>query len=138
MARDAAYALASGQSVDAIVPTEKVSVAKSLALFLIVYDAAGNEVDSSVVLDGQTPGLPNGVLDSTLAIRENRVTWQPRAGVRVAAVIVAYKDGYVLAGRNLREVEKREDQVFQFAAITWALALIATLVVIVAGEWFLK
>jgi len=138
MAEDAADALTAGQSVDALVPMEKVSVAKSLAPFLIVYDANGNEVASSVVLDGQTPGLPDGVLDSTQTMRENRVTWQPRAGVRVAAVIVAYKDGYVLAGRNLREVEKREDQTFTFAAITWVLAMVATLAVIAGGEWLLK
>jgi hypothetical protein len=137
MAEDAADALAGGTSVDEIVPASKVSVAKGLAPFLIVYDGDGKVLAESVVLDGKTPELPDGVLDSTKQMGENRVTWQPREGVRIAAVIVSYKDGFVLAGRNLREVEIREAQVTQFAGITWLLAMIATLVVIAFGEYFL-
>ena len=137
MAEDAANALADGQSAGTLVPAVKVDVANSLGPFMIVYDASGNEVASSVQLDGSTPVLPDGVLDSTKQMGENRVTWQPRNGVRIAAVIVAYKDGYVLAGRNLREVEIREDQTTQFAGLTWVLAMFATLIVIALGEWFL-
>ena len=138
MAEDTALALAGGQSVDTLVPAAKVAVDKSLAPFLIIYDANGNEIASSAALDGQTPALPGGVLDSTRQMGENRLTWQLRSDVRIAAVIVAYKDGYVLAGRNLREVEVREAQVSQFAGITWMLGLIATFVVIAFGEYVLK
>jgi hypothetical protein len=52
-------------------------------------------------------------------------------------VIVAYPGGYVLAGRNMREVEAREAQTTLFAGLTWVLALVATLVVIAFGELFL-
>jgi hypothetical protein len=137
MAEDAADILADGGSVDALMPASKVLVSKSLAPFLIVYDSSGNEIASSVQLDGQTPSLPDGVLDSSKELGENRVTWQPREGVRIAAVIVAYKDGFVLAGRNLREVEIREAQLTTFTGITWILALVATLVMIAFGEYFL-
>jgi len=137
MAEDAANALADGQSAETLLPAAKVNVEKSLAPFMIVYDASGNEVASSVHLDGQTPSLPDGVLDSTRKMGENRVTWQPRSGVRIAAVIVAYKDGYVLVGRNLREVEIREDQTTQFAGLTWVLAMVAVFIVIALGEWLL-
>jgi hypothetical protein len=71
---------------------------------------------------------------------EDRVTWQPEAGVRIAAVIEGYggaAPGYVLAGRSLREVEIREDQAEFFAGATWVAALGLTLVVIVVGEFFL-
>jgi len=138
MAQDAVDAIVDGKNVDAVVPVDKVSVAKSLAPFLITYDREGNEIASSVVLDGQTPQLPGGVLDSTRELIENRVTWQPRDGVRIAAVIVSYEDGYVLAGRNMREVESREAQLTTFTGITWVLALLATLVVIAFGEYFLS
>ncbi len=139
MAEDAADALADGQSAQAIVPAAKISVSKSLAPFLIVYDADGQEVASSVVLlDGQTPGLPAGVLDATRSMGENRVTWQPRAGVRIAAVIVAYKDGFVLAGRSLREAESRVARAGQLTGLAWALTMAAALVVIALGEWLLK
>ena len=138
MAEDAVDAIVDGKGVDTIVSTEKVSVAKSLAPFLIVYDREGNAIASSVILDGQTPELPAGVLDSTRELGENRVTWQPRDGVRIAAVIVSYEDGYVLAGRNMREVELREAQLTTFAGSTWVLALPATLAVIAFGEYFLS
>ena len=137
MAEDTANALNDGQSVEEFMPASKVSVAKSLAPFLIVYNSAGNVVSSSVMLDGQTPELPTGVLDSTRQTGENRVTWQPTSNVRIAAVIMSYKDGFVLAGRNLREVEMREASVSQFAGITWVLALVTTLILIAFGEIFL-
>lgn len=137
MANDAADAIADGKNAEMLVPVDKVSVAKSLAPFLIIYDLNGNVTASSVVLDGQTPELPDGVLDSTKKLGENRVTWQPKDSVRIAAVIVPYKDGFVLAGRNMREVEAREDQLTFFVGFTWILALFATLVVIAFGEYFL-
>ena len=137
LANDAADALADGHSAQALVPAIKISVDKSLAPFLIIYDANGHEVASSASLDGQTPALPNGVLDSTKQVGENRISWQPREGVRIATVIVSYKDGFVLAGRNMREVEQRESQVSTFAGTTWLLAMLGTLAVIAFGEFFL-
>jgi hypothetical protein len=137
MANDAASALMNGHSADSLVPATKVSVDQSLAPFLIIYDASGNELASSAWLDGETPVLPNGVLDSTKQLGENRISWQPRDGVRIATVIVFYQDGFVLAGRNMREVEQREAQVSMFAGITWILAMVATLAVITFGEIFL-
>ncbi|MBI5352847.1 MAG: hypothetical protein HZB50_09445 [Chloroflexi bacterium] len=137
MAEDAADALNSGTSVEAIVPAVKVSVAKALSPFFIVYDSSGKVLSANVQLDGQVPGLPDGVLDATKEMGENRVTWQPRPGVRIAAVIVSYKEGFVLAGRNLREVETREAQVTQFAGMTLILAWVATFIVIAFGEFFL-
>jgi hypothetical protein len=138
MAQDAVDAIVDGKGVETVVPVDRVSVAKSLAPFLIVFDKDGNEIASSVVLDGRSPELPNGVLDSTKELGENRISWQPRDGVRIAAVIISYGDGYVLAGRNMREVEAREAQLTTFAGLTWILALFATLVVIVFGEYFLS
>jgi hypothetical protein len=137
LANDAADALADGHSAQALVPAIKISVNKSLAPFLIIYDTNGHEVASSGSLDGQTPALPNGVLDSTKQLGENRISWQPRNGVRIATVIVSYKDGFVLAGRNMREIEQREAQVSMFAGITWILAMLGTLAAIIFGEFFL-
>ena len=137
MANDAVTALSNGHSADSLVPAAKVSIADSLSPFLIIYDSSGNELASSAVLDGVTPALPNGVLDSTKQLGENRISWQPRPGVRIATVIVSYRNGYVLAGRNMREVEQREAQVSMFAGMTWILAMLGTLAVIIFGEFFL-
>jgi len=137
MANDAADALNSDSSIDSIVPQEKVSFAKSLAPFYVIYDTEGKPVTGSGVLDGNLPEIPKGVLDNAKQMGENRRTWQPNDSVRIASVVVPYKDGFVLAGRNLREVEAREAQVSGFAGTTWILAMIATFTVIAFGEYFL-
>jgi hypothetical protein len=99
-----------------------ININSSLAPFLIIYDKSGNIVASSAELNGSTPKLPKGVLDN--ANPRNSVTWQPADGVRIASVVNAYNNGYVLAGRNLREVEAREDEQFAIAAIGWLVSVI--------------
>ena len=91
----------------------------------------------SGLLSGKLPDYPTGALDSAKQTGENRVTWQPNADVRIASVVVPYNNGFVVAGRNMREVEQRESQTELLAGATWILALIATLVVIAFGEFVL-
>ena len=107
LAEDTAARL--GQGRPAIDPSgDAVDVATSLAPFLIVYDPSGQVVASSAQLAGRTPPLPAGVLRDATPGHEDRLTWQPQPGVRLASVVVATPQGYVLAGRSLREVERRE------------------------------
>ena len=137
MAHDSAEALNNGEIAEAIVASYQVDISTSLAPFYVIFDGSKQPVVSSGLLDGETPQLPDGVLDYAEQQGENRLTWEPKPGTRIAAVIVPFKDGFVLAGRNMREVEKREDQVSAFAGVTWLLAMIGTLVVISLGEFFL-
>lgn len=118
MAEDTAANLDSGQQVQIAIPSQKIDVAKSLAPFLIVYDTSGNITSSSGLLDGKVPMLPSGIFNNVRP-GEKRFTWQPRDSVRIAAVVVPYKNGYVLAGRSLREVEKREDHLMQEVVVGW-------------------
>ncbi len=115
-----------------------VDMERSLSPFLIVYDDQGRALGSNAQFDGQTPVPPKGVFDYVRAHGEERVTWQPipnSHAVRIAAVVVRVNNGtqpgFVLAGRNMREVEAREAQVRQMAALTWigmlGLILIGTL-----------
>src|SRR6185369_14805114 len=91
LAEDSADILASGQNPADMVPGEaNTDMAKSLAPFIIVYDDSGKVVASSVKLDGQTPSLPGGVLDYAKNHTQNTFTWQPKSGVRIAAVAVHY------------------------------------------------
>ena len=131
MAEDAAAKLAGGQPVQSIVPAEKVDIAKSLAPYLIVFDANGNLIASSALLDGQTPTIPSGVFDSARQMGEDRITWQPQTSVRSAIVVTQFKgstSGFVVAGRSLREVEKREDGVLQILIAGWVVMMLITLV----------
>ena len=136
MAEDAAVALAGGAAPGNILPIAKVDPSRSLAPYLIVFDDAGRPIASSAELAGQTPTPPPGVFDYTRTHGEDRITWQPRQGVRDAAVVVRYagaSSGFVLAGRSLREVEAREDQLTAMVGLAWLAVLGGSLVLTAAG-----
>jgi hypothetical protein len=141
MAEDAARSLAFTAGVEQVVPAQKVDVSRSLAPFLIVYDSSGKVLGSSADLNGRTPELPEGVLQASLKNEENRVTWQPAQGVRIAAVIKPVETqamgmpAYVLAGRSLRESEARADQFLQLTAAGMVFTLLAVLVIVIGVEW---
>ena len=134
MAEDAASNLNSGASVESVVPSNKVEIANSLAPFLMVFDDSGKVLASSATLHGVVPTYPLGVLDYTRQNGQDRVTWQPEVGVRMATVVARYNNGFVLAGRSLREVEKRESQAEQFSGAAMLAIWIATFIVIALGE----
>ena len=78
---------------------------------------------ASAQLDGQIPELPKGVLDAARANGQNRVTWEPKEGVRIAAVVTRYDGGFVLSGRSLREVEKRTEMLSKEVMVVWVITL---------------
>ena len=129
IAEDSAAKLADGQSVQNVVPSEKVDIAKSLAPYIIVFDTTGKPLASSALLDGQTPTIPAGVIDYVKQNGEDRITWQPQFGVRSAVVVTQFKgstSGFILVGRSLREVEIREDNIFHLLLVGWIGMLFAT------------
>jgi hypothetical protein len=140
MAVDAAAALSSGQAPETLIGNSKVDIAISLAPYLIIFDPAGQSIASSAILDNQTPTIPAGIFDYTKQHGQDRITWQPKAKVRQAAIIVYYEgqhSGFVLAGRSMREIEMREGQLLSICIICWLIALFSTMVIIVGLE-FLK
>ena len=88
MARDAAAMLERGLPVDSVVPRTPIDIGSSLAPFLTVFSDAGLLLASSGTLHGQFRVVPAGVLSHVREHGEERVTWQPERGVRIAAVIV--------------------------------------------------
>lgn len=130
VAHDTAAGLEAGKRPDELVSRETVDPSKSLAPFVIVFDADRHVVASTLQLAGKTPEPPAGVLEAAKASGENRVTWQPRSDARIASVVVPVKggaQGYVLAGRSLREVEDRVDALGTMVVLGWAATMIATL-----------
>jgi hypothetical protein len=102
---------------------------------VIVFGKNDAVLASGVTLGGTTPSPPAGVLATARSAGRDRVTWQPTGGVRIASVSVAAKDGrVVLAGRNMREVEARIDQLTRIAGLVWAIGLVAALGLIIAIE----
>jgi len=140
MAEDAAAALSAGQSLESIVPTNKIDIAISLAPYLAVYDDAGKPLASSGLLHNQIPSLPSGVFDYVRANGENRITWQPEPGVRSAIVVTRIsgaRQGFVMAGRSLREVEVRENTALQLAMLGGIMTVGGLLIVIAVLEFIL-
>jgi hypothetical protein len=126
MAGDLAARLESGVAAAEAVPSASVDMARSLSPFVIVYDDAGHPVVSQARLNGSIPAPPMGVFDSVRQHGQQRISWQPirgrEHGVRIAAVIERVSGsnpGFILAGRNMREVEAREGVVGKLAALTW-------------------
>ena len=134
MAEDAASSLNAGASVGTVVPSTKVEIADSLAPFVMVFDKSGKVMASSATLHGSVPAYPVGVLNSAQQMGQDRVTWQPETGVRMATVAVPYNNGFVMAGRSLSEVEKRESKVENLSGLAMLGIWIATFIVILLGE----
>lgn len=124
--------LSEGQDISPFLPAQKADLNKSLATFVIVYNDAQEATVSSALLDGQIPELPKGVLDNAKR-GQNRVTWQPKEGVRIASVITKYDGGYVLAGRSLREVEARVALLTKKILTIWLVTIVVTFL----GTWFI-
>jgi hypothetical protein len=140
MANDAAAALSSGSiTPTALTAGPQVDIASSLAPYTTVFDASGTPIATTAKLDGSTPVPPAGVLESAKADGIDTVTWQPRAGVRQAIVVVPYRsssgDGTVLVGRSLTEVEHREDELVLMSGLALLLALGASAVGALLGAW---
>lgn len=112
------------------VSQHKIDIAQSLAPFIMTFDANGQVRSSEAELDGQTPTVPAGIFAYVTSNGEDRLTWQPRTGVRIAAVVTKYNNGYVLVGRNLREVEKREDMLFVQIVFGWVVTLVVSFIAV--------
>ena len=130
LAEDLGNELADGANPQQITGTHKTQINKSLEPFVIIYDDSGKEIAASAELGGKTPTLPAGVFDAVKTSGEKRFTWQPRRDVRSAVVIMKYSgknSGFILAGKSLREVEKRVDRLGMIVVLAWAGSLFASL-----------
>lgn len=123
-------AISAGQDPLQILPPQKIDLAKSLSVFVVIFDNSGKVLASTASLDGKEPTPPPSVLEAARN-RQNRVTWQPRSGVRIASVTQHYRsgkdEGFVLVGRSLREVEARVHELGIAVLFGWAVSLITLL-----------
>jgi len=166
LAGDLVAKLEQGVAPAVAVPAAGLDMARSLTPFVIVYDDQGRPLASQAQVNGQTPAPPQGVFDYVQQHGEERLSWQPilgttsnkdektalnggmalqrSHGLRIAAVIQRVQlangnsAGFVLAGRNMREVEAREQQVSQMAGFTWICMLGVILVGTLAFGWYTR
>ena len=116
LAEDGAAYLSAGVSPTALFAASgRVDMHASLASFAIVYDDSGKPVAASGYLNGTVPQLPAGVIDYARTNVTDRITWQPASTTRVAAIVRHYRSGtgsttasgFIVTGRNIREIESR-------------------------------
>jgi hypothetical protein len=141
MAQDTAAALTAGASVDAVVPATQVDIAASLAPYLVVYDDRGAPAAGSGRLHGALPALPAGVFEYVRRHGLDKISWQPEPGVRSAAVVAPVggtHPGFVLAGRSLREVENRIDNLGTLMLVGWWGTMVAALATVIAAEFVFR
>jgi hypothetical protein len=132
IAQDLASQLSAGQNPLALIPPAKTDISKSLANYIMLFNKDGKLIGSSATLDGKTPTIPQGVFMTAEKAQgnETRFTWQPRTGVRSAAVLAYYTGqipGFVLIGRSLREIEIREDQQEKIVLAGWIVTMLLSL-----------
>ncbi len=143
IAEDAATALNKGLPVANLVPQSlSVDIDKTLSLNIGVYDDSGKPIQTSAKVDGKPVDPPTGVFEAARKTGQNRFTWQPKEGVRQAAVVVRFDNGqqkgFVLVARSLREVENRISDLTKITALGTTAALLASLLLMVLARWMKK
>lgn len=138
LVEDGQSALASGkQPAEVVGRGEIIDISKSLAPFVAVYDQNGNPLESSGKIENELPRPPVGVFEYAKKEGENRLTWQPNKTTRIALMVrpVGINSGwFIVAGRNLREIEIREKKLTEMAFF----ALIASLIISFAASYLVK
>lgn len=123
-----------GVPLDVIVNSEEaIDLESSMSLFVMIFDKDKNLVGSSAKIGGQSPTPSAENFDLAKSKGENRFTWQPEKGVRVAAVLKPVGDNaYVLAGKSLKETDKRVKTLAVYTLIGWASAIILSVLLTLA------
>jgi hypothetical protein len=119
IATDDVLSLNAGASPRRIASGLAVDLARSLAVHTTVFDRGDRVLASTARLDGAVPTPPNRVMDDVMRNGSHWLSWQPRPGVRVAAVVMPWRGGTVLVGRSLAPIEDRETSLLQFCRAAW-------------------
>jgi hypothetical protein len=118
--------LSRGQPAGDLFNGDSLDIARTQSTFGILFDSSGQAVESTGLLNGKMPHLPSGVFLFTKDHGEDRISWQPQPGVRIAMVILkvsAPKIGFVGIGRSLRDVEERIQNLGWMVLICWLISM---------------
>ena len=96
--------------------------------FMVIYDAQGRPVAGNATLHGALPQPPSGVFGFLRSHGEDRVTWAPEPGIRVALVGRALGDGggFVIAGQSLERPDARTARFNEVMRWVWIFMLAAS------------
>ena len=133
LAENLAADLFRNESPSAALSNQNIDIERSVEPFVVLYDSNGRAADGTGKLDGNLPSLPQGTYEEARAQGEVRLTWKPKNHTNIATVVRYYQSekraGFVLAGKNLREVTTQRNNLLLTSAVAWALALIGSLAI---------
>ena len=134
LAQDGIVHIGRGDPLITVVPSSYVNPAESTSPFVVVYDPNGAMLDSN--LYSALPMPPKGMFDYARAYGEDRVTWQPANGLRIAAVLTydTTSREFVLAGRSLKEAEVRIDGILSLVFCGWVVTMFVTFLAVLLGR----
>lgn len=142
MAKDAVdaikHSLSSESDFWTLVPTKNIELSRSISPFLYITksDGAKNNSDiSNASLDEKTLSFPLGIFSYAKDHGVDKVTWQPKNGVREAIVVMPYSfsngvtsfDGFVIAGQSLTEYENRIEKIGKTCLVLLLLGTIGNI-----------
>jgi len=130
VASAAVASLNAGADPASVVPANQVEIG-SPDLYVMVLDSNRTVLATSAHLNGETVVPPAGVFEYVRAHGDDRITWQPAAGVRSAIVVEAFRGGFVVAGRTLTDSENLEGPMVRMAMLAWLAILVIGVVVLV-------
>jgi hypothetical protein len=122
--------LASGEFPLMKSAAQGVDPSTSLEPFVTVYSSDRHVVFSTGYIGSEPLILPKGVVDYLQSHDVDKFTWQPRTGVRIAAVARRFdgaQPGVVLVGRSLAVVQQQQIALRRGTFISWfcLMALLA-------------
>jgi hypothetical protein len=114
--------ITAGEDPANVIPPGYVDLESSLQPVVIFYDDQGRPGPGTGYLDQKLPTPPPGVFDYVRCKGSEKVTWQPRPGVRLASVIRRIdgkRPGFMLAARSLRVVEEQKTTLWWMVLGIW-------------------
>jgi len=103
-----------------------VDLENTISPFHIIINKEGKILCTNATLSGLYPVLPSGMIQHAWEVKEEAITWQPKPGIREAAVLlVAGKDKnyLVIAGKSLKRVAERIDVLGKQVLLGWMVSL---------------
>jgi hypothetical protein len=136
---DVPVQMAEDIAAGAPVPGGAINIAQSLSPFVIIYDKNGIPVGGNGYLNGTLPAPPASVFQS-VSFWAHGHSWQPSYNpeVRVDAAIVPTATGFVLAGRNMSEMDLNIEHLGELMLTGWLATLAATFIWSFIVWWVLK
>jgi hypothetical protein len=118
--------LSRGQPAGNLFNGDSLDIARTQSTFGVLFDPSGQPIQSTGLLNGKMPHLPSGVFAFTKDKGEDRISWQPERGVRIAMVIQQVSApgiGFVGIGRSLKDVEERIQNLGWMVLICWLISI---------------